>query len=200
MSARFRRIADNIKVPAPNPGECMKKALMYLGANQPSDLEFAKSRENFMVAVRLRGPINDKMFVVGTYHMPCSNQRPEVMKIHTREVVEDIRRFAGTSPYILAGDFNFQPHEEVYTLVTKKMKSAYKVANRREPEFTNYTQNKFHDKPFSACLDYIFYNSNGKSLQLSTVNKTYKKPRIGVLPNEDIPSDHIPLGACFELN
>lgn len=145
---------------------------------------------------------------LATYHMPRAYRVPEVICIHTNTVITDARKLANNVPLIFAGDFNFQPHENVYALVTTgsistkvgnfsviPMKSAYKVFTGSEPKYTNHTFTRNSKDFFTATLDYIFF-TNGLEvidcLQLS--NSAGPAP----LPTKHDPSDHVLLTATFK--
>lgn len=121
----------------------------------------------------------------------------------------------------VAGDFNSTPGDEVYKYITSGVLQcdkdySYKANGKEleaseenlvalhslhafiggEPLFTNYTPG------FTGTLDYILFSSPG-SVQPITVLKlpTAESPGIqGGLPNEHHPSDHLPIGADFEIH
>ena len=72
--------------------------------------------------------------------------------------------------YFFAGDFNITPDTRTYNAHIKGYE-------------------------FSGCLDYIFYSNNGNikcdDVKVEKVN--------GIMPNNDHPSDHIPIYAKFRL-
>ena len=58
-------------------------------------------------------------FCVSTYHMPCAFRFPHVMTCHAALSVQAAATFAGKdTPFVLAGDFNFDPSSSSYALVT----------------------------------------------------------------------------------
>jgi hypothetical protein len=77
------------------------------------------SRPNQLVSCRLRSIELDEEIVVGTYHMPCMFDVPPLMVAHVSLAVQHLQRFAGDTPYVLAGDFNFKPSSAEYRLVTE---------------------------------------------------------------------------------
>lgn len=222
---RIVRVADGKKwVQKPKPGKWSKvltdalTAIGILGRPEIDPLEYAQHRQNTMVALHLKTKRNYNKFWVSTYHMPCAYRTPLVMTIHAALVAQAIQRIAGDKPYILVGDFNLKPIDEQYKMLTTgelndnnpvyflpkgdnwlptvlPMKSAYKELNGVEPYFTNYAQPR--GRPvFIECLDYIFYNG------LEVVNCCILPKRSdvnGPLPNAGHPSDHIPIGAAFQI-
>ncbi|CAM9771725.1 unnamed protein product, partial [Hapterophycus canaliculatus] len=121
-------------------------------------------------------------FCVGTYHMPCLfNIRP-VMVMHTSLAIKHVAKLAGSDPFVLAGDFNFNPDSECYKLAVEgdlpassdgypvvpewekdwspktgvSLESAYRQVDGKEPDFTNNAKVEDWD-PFIDTLDYIFH-------------------------------------------
>lgn len=195
---------------------------LIFGARQQDHWELARNRANTMVMVRLKSRSGGKTFCVGTYHMPCMFWAPKVMVIHSALVCQKIQAFAKDSHCILLGDFNFKPIDSCYSLCTQGslseedefypeplhpdedwkpefeygFESAYKQQNGEEPDFTNYAQIR-DDPVFIETLDYIFYSP---SLKLTGVVELPHRDDVkGPLPNKEEPSDHILLGATFEL-
>jgi 2',5'-phosphodiesterase len=76
-------------------------------------------RHNQMISLRLKSRQTDKSFVVGTYHMPCMFKIPSVMMVHCALSAQHLERFAGSDPYVLAGDFNIKPDSNMYRLMTE---------------------------------------------------------------------------------
>jgi len=74
--------------------------------------------------------------------------------------------------------------------------SAYKVANGREPDFTNFNQTV--GKPtFCDTLDYIFHSSEWTVD--SVLELSHRDNVAGPLPNRSEPSDHLLLAATLSL-
>ncbi|CAK0891466.1 unnamed protein product, partial [Prorocentrum cordatum] len=152
--------------------------------------------------------------------MPNAHWQPKVMVIHTALACQCAQRFAGRTPLIFAGDWNFKPGSAPYQLVTtgnlpedhpdhpgypkdepwriedglRPMRSAYAEANPGgEPEFTNYAWVRNDIDPFIGTLDYIFVS------RASKVTGVGKLPRVqscgSPLPTAKEPSDHLLLSA-----
>ena len=103
---------------------------------------------------------------------------------------------------ILCGDFNGEPGEKFYDLISSGIDggiaSAYKVANGgREPEYTTYKKRAGSDHRW--CIDYIWFSEG--TLRLAEVLKLPTPQEIGhniMLPSLRFPSDHLSLVATFE--
>ncbi|KAJ6695706.1 CARBON CATABOLITE REPRESSOR PROTEIN 4 [Salix koriyanagi] len=112
---------------------------------------------------------------------------------------------------ILAGDFNSTPGDKVYEyLVSGNSSSASLVdcldglpiplcsvygSTRGEPPFTNCTPD------FTNTLDYIFFvpDDHIKPLSFLELPEANSSSVLGGLPNYYHPSDHLPIGAEFEI-
>lgn len=127
-------------------------------------------------------------------------------------------RFSCNPLVIVAGDFNSTPGDEVYQYLTSGISQSRKgysyIGNEPEaseqspialhslysfiggePPFTNYTPG------FTGTLDYIFFSSSEHMQPVSFLKlPSVESPDIlGGLPNENHPSDHLPIGADFEI-
>jgi CCR4-NOT transcription complex subunit 6 len=78
--------------------------------------------------------------------------------------------------------------------VPLKLRSLY-AANGGEPEYTNYTPG------FTGTLDYIFLldGSSVKPTSLLCLPRADSADVEGGLPNFHHPSDHLPIGADFQV-
>ncbi len=75
-------------------------------------------------------------------------------------------------------------------------RSAYRVMNGSEPDFTNYAKIQDQDA-FIDTLDYIFLSEQWK---VNGVRPLPHRDEVGgPLPNMSEPSDHILLSAALEL-
>lgn len=183
-------------------------------------------RNNQMLCLRLSFKhtknISDKSpFVVGTYHMPCMFDQPQVMNIHCALSAQHIQKFAKELPFVYCGDFNIKPESSMYQLLTTgaieesnperpvalegdesgwaptvspALQSAYKDYNGREPDFTNYAKVK-DDPVFQDTLDYIFLSPG--HWQVDDVEPLPHRSEVkdGPFPNEREPSDHVLIAA-----
>ena len=82
----------------------------------------AENRKNQLVLAKLRGREHGETFCVSNYHMPClfgSAEKVQVMNIHAQLVSEKTHAFAAGSPFLMVGDWNFQPGTSPYQLITE---------------------------------------------------------------------------------
>ncbi|KAF8033463.1 hypothetical protein BT93_D2159 [Corymbia citriodora subsp. variegata] len=114
---------------------------------------------------------------------------------------------------IVAGDFNSTPGDKVYQCLVSgdlsstiperecldelpiPLRSVY-ASTRGEPSFTNCTPD------FTDTLDYIFFcpSSDIKPVGFLELPGSDSEEVAGGLPNYYHPSDHLPIGAEFELD
>lgn len=192
----------------------------YLGIKKPKvipqDWEVSLHRKNKIISASFTSKNDNKEFCIGNYHMPCFFKRPGVMLLHTSLCAKFMQNFSKNRPYILAGDFNFDPNSPPYKLLTNgvcslnidnwsnskfslglkdSMKSAYYQFLGEEPEFTNFPGLSFY---FKKTLDYFFYSPNFFTVSdIVVIPEVSSKNR---LPNELEPSDHVLIGAVFDMN
>lgn len=185
-------------------------------------VELARCRANVMVLLRLRCLETQKEFVVGTYHMPCMYDRPEVMQLHTAGAVSQAQVFANGDPLVLAGDFNFAPDNHCYLIATRTrthraderailsahpslckehlrthatMRSAYAVAHGAEPAFTHYSYTEWRGPNlFSGTIDYIFISDHFTHVAATKLPDSIADFATP-LPTTEEPSDHLELHA-----
>ncbi|EMS64502.1 hypothetical protein TRIUR3_18641 [Triticum urartu] len=114
-------------------------------------------------------------------------------------------KFTCKPSVIIAGDFNSTPGDKVYNYLVSagsestdealiKLRSLY-AENGGEPEFTNCTPG------FTGTLDYIFLSEGGsiKPTSLLRIPRGGSPDVEGGLPNFHHPSDHLPIGADFQV-
>lgn len=196
--------------------------LKVLGYQQPYDpWNESVNKSNQLVSMRLRDKNTEKVFCVGTYHMPCAFRHPALMMIHCALSAQHVQKFAKSDPYVYTGDFNIKPDSSMYQLLTegkveannpdlpaklegdnwdiqvKPLRSAYKIGNGKEPEFTNWAQTKDQEDPFIGTLDYIFISDEWRVDQVKSLPS--QKDVIGPFPIETEPSDHLLVSASLSL-
>lgn len=98
--------------------------------------------------------------------------------------------------YLTSGDLPSASNPECPDNLSIPLRSAYAYMNGQEPAFTNCTPD------FTNTLDYIFFSPSGhvepvSFLQLPELDS---EDVTGWLPNLHHPSDHLPIGADFELS
>ncbi|CAN6487091.1 unnamed protein product [Victoria cruziana] len=134
---------------------------------------------------------------------------------HFKAVV--LEKFNCEPAVVIAGDFNSTPGDKVYQFMVSghgaasvsakitslldlpdqspiALKSLYAFV-KEEPTFTNCTPD------FTGTLDYIFFSDTGNLKPVSTLQLPHPESSdvVGGLPNYKHPSDHLPIGADFEL-
>eukprot|EP00434_Breviolum_minutum_P027709 symbB.v1.2.024510.t1/scaffold2326.1/size131277/14 len=185
----------------------------------------AQSRFNEAVFAKLKMRGTTNTFSVGTYHMPClfgTTEKVRAVNIHSRLPDRTLKyptatnqqtpSPGGTSSYQLienggsaegiqkeAGSW-----KEVCILdrlppaAGGRLQSAYKAFHGKEPLFTNYALSGSQTEPFVATLDYIWFSP--EKLQVVACEKLPKKEEVkGPFPNQDEPSDHLPLHATLRF-
>lgn len=188
----------------------------WRGLKRPVDpIWDAKKRANQMVMARLEDRESGAAFCVATFHMPCQFRVPVVMVTHMALAMRELQLAAGAAPLVFCGDFNVKPGDAAYRLATEgslaksdehypdptlnngwapkveyAMKSAYKEANGREPEITNWGFTRGSDEEFKDCLDYIFCSDGVEVQGVKQVSVAG-----GPLPTAAEPSDHVLIAA-----
>ena len=86
----------------------------------PEKMGLAKNKANVMLSVRLKDKSEDhgKEFCVNTYHLPCAFRKPHIMTVHSALSVDVASKFALSTPFVLAGDFNITPDSSFYKMIT----------------------------------------------------------------------------------
>ena len=180
--------------------------------------DLAMEKRNRLIC--LEAVIDSRPVSIGTYHMPCMFDKPEVMMIHALAVKDLMFQLSKGHSFILAGDFNVRPREMAYRVITEPttaqrvtlpsipytdvpypfdkqrvVRSAYRTVNGAEPNFTNFSTTTSAPN-FVATLDYIFYAGN---LAVTNVLPLPDRPRGRSYPDRDHPSDHLMLAASFRI-
>jgi 2',5'-phosphodiesterase len=193
-------------------------ALVFTPKTSRDPYEYAMARKNVVIVLRLRCRATSREFVAATYHMPCAYLHPPMMSLHASLVLQFVAKQAGSAPYVLAGDFNFNPSNDQYTLYTTgsieegrvgrppppppiagnwtldvtPVRSAYAVAGG-EPLFTNWSHVK--DEPeFRKTLDYVWIS---KQWSVGAVHPIAVSE--GPLPTLQEPSDHLLIAASLSF-
>jgi len=96
--------------------------------------------------------------------------------------------------YLISGNSTSVPTVECPDELPIPLSSVY-ACTRGEPPFTNYTPD------FTGTLDYIFFSPSGHIRPVSFLElPDADSPSVaGGLPNYQHPSDHLPIGAEFEV-
>lgn len=126
--------------------------------------------------------------VVATTHLPSRFGNPYAMKKYAEAIIKHLSIY---SEVILLGDFNTLPGSEVYKLFSQHFLSAYYTVQGKEPEFTNSSITLYTPRGWKGTIDYIWYRGNFDPSQL------VPSLPFDYYPNEQNPSDHIPIGCVF---
>ncbi|KAK6158617.1 hypothetical protein DH2020_005931 [Rehmannia glutinosa] len=184
----------------------------------PNDPRVRLKRDcvGIMAAFRLKNPSCHHLIIANT-HLYWD---PEWADVKIAQAKYLLSRLAGfkklvsnkfdCSPSIMvAGDFNSVPGDQVYQYLVSgtnsmgpetvddlpiPLSSLY-AYTKGEPEFTNCTPG------FTGTLDYIFFSPSGdiKPVSYLELPGIESSDVSGGLPNYFHPSDHLPIGAEFEV-
>lgn len=203
--------------PLSKPIQYLNKVISWFRAPPSEDSWVAAGKKsNRFIGLNLTEFDSKQPFYVFTYHMPCDFKRNDVMNIQAAALISNIQKIAGELPYIVAGDFNSVPTSSVYRMITlgimpifpvskiykyiplfsiTSLISVYFAFQRREPEYTNYSYTKPMDQPFKETIDYIFCSK----MRIEKVLSVRDDLPQTTFPNEQEPSDHLPIGATLEF-
>ncbi|XP_044466612.1 carbon catabolite repressor protein 4 homolog 4 isoform X2 [Mangifera indica] len=171
-----------------------------------------------MAAFRLKGPF-DHVVILANTHLYWDPELADVKLAQAKYLLSRLAQFKTLvsdrhecAPSVfLAGDFNSVPNDKVYKYLTSGYSSSETLAEhteelpiplcsvyavtRGEPAFTNCTPD------FTDTLDYIFFSPADCLKPISTLElPNSDSPEVaGCLPNYYHPSDHLPIGAEFEI-
>ncbi|KAF3679765.1 Carbon catabolite repressor protein 4 -like protein 4 [Capsicum annuum] len=170
-----------------------------------------------MAAFRLKDPCH--LIIVANTHIYWDPELADVKLAQARYLLSRLAQFKllvsdkfDCSPsVVVAGDFNSVPGDQVYQYlisgssvvgnlpessddVSIPLCSVY-ASTRGEPQFTNCTPG------FTGTLDYILFSASGdiKPVSYLELPEPEASDVQGGLPNYYHPSDHLPIGAEFEI-
>ncbi|KAM3322691.1 carbon catabolite repressor protein 4 4 isoform X1 [Capsicum chacoense] len=170
-----------------------------------------------MAAFRLKDPSH--LIIVANTHIYWDPELADVKLAQARYLLSRLAQFKllvsdkfDCSPsVVVAGDFNSVPGDQVYQYlisgssvvgnlpessddVSIPLCSVY-ASTRGEPQFTNCTPG------FTGTLDYILFSASGdiKPVSYLELPEPEASDVQGGLPNYYHPSDHLPIGAEFEI-
>ncbi|PIN13607.1 Glucose-repressible alcohol dehydrogenase transcriptional effector CCR4 [Handroanthus impetiginosus] len=169
-----------------------------------------------MAAFRLKSPSPHHVIIANT-HIYWDPEWADVKIAQAKYLLSRLagfkklisNKFDCSPSIIVAGDFNSVPGDLVYKYLVSgtnstapetedelpiPLSSVY-AFTRREPEFTNCTPG------FTGTLDYIFFSPSGdiKPVSYLELPEAESSDVNGGLPNYFHPSDHLPIGAEFEV-
>jgi endonuclease/exonuclease/phosphatase family metal-dependent hydrolase len=113
----------------------------------------------------------------------------------SRIILNEVVKIAGSSPFIITGDFNMLPQSSGYGILTGPdesvpvLKDSYLISEQK-PTGPDFTFNGFSDKPGDGRIDYIFVRSGMKVHDHKTIPHKDKNVYI---------SDHWPVEATIFL-
>uniref|UniRef100_A0A7N0VBX1 Endonuclease/exonuclease/phosphatase domain-containing protein n=2 Tax=Kalanchoe fedtschenkoi TaxID=63787 RepID=A0A7N0VBX1_KALFE len=172
-----------------------------------------------MAAFRLKDPTHHLVVVANT-HIYWDPEWADVKLAQVKYLLSRLNKFSVSvsdkfecdPSVIVAGDFNSTPGDKVYQYLTSgdpsspskpecsdelpmPLRSLYAHARGREPTFTNCTPD------FTNTLDYIFFSPSERIKPVSFLDlpELDSADVSGCLPNLHHPSDHLPIGADFEV-
>ncbi|XP_038899225.1 carbon catabolite repressor protein 4 homolog 4 isoform X1 [Benincasa hispida] len=187
----------------------------------PNDPRVRLKRDcvGIMAAFKLRKPFHHVVIVANT-HLYWDPKWADVKLAQAKYLLSRLARFKTlvaekfecTPSILLAGDFNSTPGDKVYQYLVSgnscsgfspesledlplPLCSVYASILGSEPSFTNFTPG------FTGTLDYIFLSPSDSIRPVSFLELPDSEcPEvIGGLPNFNYPSDHLPIGAEFEI-
>lgn len=140
-------------------------------------------------------------FCVGVTHLKSKAQFEKLRLSQGNHLLNEMKRFACTKPFMICGDFNATPNEQVYkhyiSSTTPRLNSGYATYNKIEPDFTSWKYRKEGESKYTG--DYIWYSCDDfKMIGLLKLPSVELIGKIG-LPNEKYPTDHLALCAEFRV-
>ncbi|WCJ20532.1 CCR4-NOT transcription complex subunit 6-like [Euphorbia peplus] len=187
----------------------------------PNDPRVRLKRDcvGIMAAFKLKDSYHNVVIVANT-HLYWDPEWADVKLAQAKYLLSRLSKFKSlvsekfecTPLIVLAGDFNSTPGDKVYQYLVSgnasfgstecfeevpiPLCSVHEHTRGGEPAFTNCTPG------FTDTIDYIFFSPDDRIkpvsfLQLPELNSP---DVVGGLPNYYHPSDHLPIGAQFEIS
>lgn len=196
---------------------CSKNSRADHGDLNDPCVRFKRDCVGIMAAFRLKDPCH--VIIVANTHIYWDPELADVKLAQVRYFLSRLAQFKllvsdkfDWSPsVVVAGDFNSLPESQVYQYLTSgsselgslpeipddvriPLCSVY-ASTRGEPHFTNCTPG------FTGTLDYILFSPSGdiKPVSYLELPEPEAADVQGGLPNYYHPSDHLPIGAEFEI-
>ena len=142
---------------------------------------------------------------VATTHLKA--RQGALLSTLRNEQGKDILDFLGTHradkmPVILAGDFNAEPNEPVYSTIRSDprfcLESAYRdEATGEEPPYTTWKVRE--EGEVCHTIDYVFYSRTRLAVRQVLPFPTGEQIGAGRVPSLQYPSDHFSLAVDFDL-
>lgn len=171
------------------------------------DWSTVKKNTNRYIALCLKR--RDRTFWVATFHMPCFYAYPRRLTILNTLLFQRLQDLAGEEALIVGGDFNYDPASEQYLLLTTGVAPVASapglggapsnwigsIPHTMAPiQPAHYTCRTHMSSGYTGCIDHIFYS--GPIELYDTESIRYPDT---IMPNSTHGSDHLPVGAFFDL-
>ena len=143
------------------------------GAHFPRSVTFA------LLKCRKSG----KKLIFANTHFDCGE---DAVREEESRCLSKIRRGFGELPFVISGDFNFQPESPAYNLVREGgLLDASREAQETELESTFHGYGKM-----GVIIDYFFVNEKIRPLVYRVLSEKY---------NGEYTSDHYPITLSFDM-
>ncbi|XP_028111233.1 carbon catabolite repressor protein 4 homolog 4 isoform X2 [Camellia sinensis] len=203
----------------PNKGLPQKDTDGHRGDPNDPCVRLKRDCVGIMAAFKLKDP-SDHVVIVANTHLYWDPNWADVKLAQAKYLISRLAQFKTLvsdkfeciPSVIVAGDFNSTPGDKVYQYLVSGSSSmggspecfedvpiplcSVYALTRGEPPFTNYTPG------FTGTLDYIFFSPSGdniKPVSFLELSEPESPDVLGGLPNYHHPSDHLPIGAEFEV-
>ncbi|XVE57248.1 hypothetical protein DITRI_Ditri04bG0076400 [Diplodiscus trichospermus] len=202
----------------PNNDMSVKSSPEHHGDPNDPRVRLKRDCVGIMAAFKLKDPFHHIVILANT-HIYWDPEWADVKLAQAKYLLSCLAQFKTmvadkfecTPPLILSGDFNSTPGDKVYQyLISGNSSSESSIRcleelplplhsvhafTRGEPPFTNCTPD------FINTLDYIFFSPSDclKPVSILELPVLDSPDVMGGLPNYNHPSDHLPIGAEFEI-
>jgi CCR4-NOT transcription complex subunit 6 len=204
------------------------KSILKSFKDEKSAGAFALPVHNVATLVQLEMKDSSNLWIINT-HLHWNRKNPHTQLYQVKTLLAELSRLNPGEPFIICGDFNSLPGSAVHEYLSngfidaksnnygtlyetysslfatddlvkaymdqksgiQSIKSAYRDETVTMP-YSNFVVDKFQ-----GVIDYIWYS--GDQLQTLALAKEENYDHIVSLPDEQHPSDHLPLVAQFEV-
>lgn len=202
----------------PENGLALKRAPEDRGDPNDPRVRLKRDCVGIMAAFKLKD-LPDHVVIVANTHLYWDPEWADVKLAQAKYLLSRLalfrtrvsNRLECTPSVVVAGDFNSTPGDKVYQYLVSgnsplaqavecledmpiPLSSVY-AFTKGEPPFTNCTPD------FTDTLDYVFFSptDNIKPVSFLDLPEPDSPDVAGGLPNYSHPSDHLPIGAEFEI-
>ncbi|XP_059663062.1 carbon catabolite repressor protein 4 homolog 4-like isoform X2 [Cornus florida] len=212
------KLASGNKDAEPQDGLALKNIQGNRGDPNDPRVRLKRDCVGIMAAFKLKDPSHHIIIVANT-HLYWDPEWADVKLAQAKYLLSRLAQFKTlvsdkfdcTPSVIVAGDFNSIPGDKVYQYLTSGSSSTGLMLDSledlpialcsvyaftgKEPQFTNCTPG------FTDTLDYIFFSPSGyiKPVSYLELPEPGSSDTVDGLPNYQHPSDHLPIGAEFEV-